>query len=594
VSRAPDPKKSAAAGWFRTKLTAAIMLVLLAATGLAFYLAQRHIVTEARRDLQQDFESALQSVHDLQQLRNAALMDRCRAFVAKPRIHAALEDNAIDLLYPSAKEELRDLMTGEGPEGAEAAPNLHARFYRFLDSTGAVLSPPNPEDVGPLSPNAESALCVPNLPQSQQFGYVEAEPGEPGTVDELVLAPIHSSETGEVISALVVGFKPLEPPAATKSGLTSGIWVNKRLHMPTVSEAAVREIAFRMNKDVTGATAVAGNFMVDVDRSPHLLFYDCLNPHSIFTPAYEVCLYSLAPYETWQRRLRWQIGLTGLFLVVLGFFASRFIAGRLALPVAQLEMQSKQERNERERAEAALELTSEELERTAHYSANASHQLKSPVTVLRSGLESLLARDNFDPDVYEELSVLLHQTYRLTGVIDDLLLLARMDAGRLKLESEPVDLAALVDNWLDDLSAMPDSPEIRTEKYLPPNLHVLGEARYTSLIVQNLLENARKYNRPGGRIVVRGEKAGDAVVLTIGNTGLGIPMELQEQLFERFQRGTNDSNAPGHGLGLNLARELARLHGGNLRLVRSEGDWTEFELRLRAMVASVKPLAPVA
>ena len=592
MTHLPETRRPGA-GWFRVKLTAAIMLILLGVIGLAFYLAQRHIVREARRDLQQDFETALQSLHDLQQLRNAALMDRCRALVAKPRIHAALEDNAIDLLYPSAKEELRDLMTGEGPDG-EKGTNLHARFYRFLDSSGALLPPPHPEEVGALSPTVESGLRVPRLPESQQFGYIETGGGNLDGVDELVLAPIRSSETGEVISALVAGFKPLEPPTAKNSSLTSGIWINGRLHMPALSGTAIQEIDSHLHKAITARTQVAGNFLVEVDGTRHLLFYDGLNPHSIFPAGYEICLYSLAPYEAWQRRLRWEIGLTGLLLLGVGFFVSRIVAGRLAVPVAELETLSEQERIERERAEAALELTSEELERTAHYSANASHQLKSPVTVLRSGLESLLNRDDFDPEVYEELSVLLHQTYRLTGVIDGLLLLARMDAGKLKLQAEPVNMARLVEDWLDDLSAMPDALEIRTEKDCPPDLRAMGDARYTSVIVQNLLENARKYNRPGGRIMVKGEQLGQAVVLTVGNTGRVIPKDLQDRLFERFQRGANDSHTSGHGIGLNLARELARLHGGSLRLVRSENDWTEFELRLSAAVPSVKAVAPAA
>lgn len=251
---------------------------------------------------------------------------------------------------------------------------------------------------------------------------------------------------------------------------------------------------------------------------------------------------------------------------------------RLAAPVAELEAVSEINRAERKRAEAALESTSEELERTARYSADASHQLKSPVTVLRAGLESLLGQPGFNAEVYEELSNLLHQTYRLTGLIDDLLLLARMDAGHLRLASEPVNLRQIIDEWVDDLSAIPDTVDLQAEKKLPAELVVEGERRYTWLILQNLLENARKYNRTGGKIRITAQKNDGAVVLTIGNTGRAIPAELQRDLFKRFRRGTHHQNVSGHGLGLNLARELARLHGGDLRLVDSHDDWTEFEV----------------
>src|SRR5437588_3617148 len=144
------PNKRAAIS-FRGKLLVAMMLVVLPLTLLGLYFAQRNVAATAERDLQQNFQAELLWLHRLQQLRHAALAERCRALASKPRIHAALEDNALDLLYPSAKDELRDLMEGEEPAPVAAANPLHARFYRFLDSSGGVLPPPNPKDVGELS-----------------------------------------------------------------------------------------------------------------------------------------------------------------------------------------------------------------------------------------------------------------------------------------------------------------------------------------------------------------------------------------------------------------------------------------------------------
>src|SRR5205085_7353946 len=279
-------------------------------------------------------------------------------------------------------------------------------------------------------------------------------------------------------------------------------------------------------------------------------------------------------------RLRWQIGGAGVLLLLGGFIASHLVALRFSAPVQKLALDSEENRARRRRAEAALASTTQELERSTRYSADASHQLKSPVTVFRLGLEALLAREDFKPEVYEQLSALLHQTHRLTGVIDDLLLLSRMDAGHLQIASTPVNLSQLVNEWLDDLGALPDSPDVKIEKEFPAGLFVAGEKRYTSLIVQNLLENARKYNRPGGRIRVSAHSNGSDVVLTIGNNGRTIPRG--ENIFERFHHNAMPSAASGHGIGLNLARELARLHGGDLCLVRSENDWTEFEVRFPA------------
>src|SRR6476660_18866 len=118
---------------FRTKLVAAMMLVVSALTIIGLYFAHRNVAATAQRDLKQSFEAELSWLNRVQQLRNAALQERCRGLAAKPRIHAALEDNALDLLYPSAKDELHDLMTPTEPVSEESASLLHAQFYRFLD-----------------------------------------------------------------------------------------------------------------------------------------------------------------------------------------------------------------------------------------------------------------------------------------------------------------------------------------------------------------------------------------------------------------------------------------------------------------------------
>jgi signal transduction histidine kinase len=561
---------------FRARLFSAIMVIVATLTALGFYLAQRKVTADAEKNLQELFQTELASMHKLEELRHAALVDRCSALADNPRIHAAIEDDAIDLLYPSAKDELRDLMEGAEPPPEQAARWLHARFYRFLDSTGRVIEPSNSHDVGKLDPETEAQLALAKLPETQQIGYIQANSGE---IHEVIAVPIFSTDTGELISALVIGFKPLEL-AANHTGMKSGIWANGRLHVPALPASALASLNNKIASVFANSDAEQNYFRVEIGGAPELLFYKRLNPGSLFPPAYEVCVYPLASWTAQLHRLRWQIGGAGALLLLGGFVASHFAALKLSVPVQKLALDSEENRAERQRAEAALASTAEELQRSTRYSADASHQLKSPVTVLRVGLESLLEREGFSPEIYEQLSALLHHTRRLTSVIDDLLLLSRMDAGHLQIASTPVNLSQLVDEWLDDLGALPDAPDVTIEKEFPPGLFVAGERRYTSLIVQNLLENARKYNRPGGRIRVSARGNGTTVVLTIGNTGRTIPPG--ENIFERFHHRSTPSAASGHGIGLNLARELARLHGGDLRLVRSENDWIEFEVRFPA------------
>ncbi|MGC2627034.1 MAG: HAMP domain-containing sensor histidine kinase, partial [Candidatus Udaeobacter sp.] len=560
---------------FRTRLFTAIMVIVATLTALGFYLAQRRVTADAERNLQQTFQTELSSMHKIEELRHASLADRCITLVAKPRIHAAIEDNAIDLLYPTAKDELRDLMEGEEPPPEQAAQSLHARFYRFLDDTGAVIKPPNPSDVGELDAATEAQLSLKKLPDTQQIGYIQSA----GNIHEVIAVPIFSTETGELVSALVIGFKPLELENKT-TGMQSGVWVDGHLHLPALAPSAQSSLNQKITPVLANSDSEQNYFRVEVAGAPQLLFHKRVNPGSLFPPAYEIFLYPLASWTAQLNRLRWQIGGAGALLLLGGFVASHFVARSMSAPVKQLALDSEENRAERERAEAALASTAEELERSTRYSADASHQLKSPMTILRIGLESLLAREGFKPEVYEELSTLLHQTRRLTGVIEDLLLLSQMDAGHLQIASSPVNLSELVDEWLDDLGALPESPDVKIEKEFPRGLFVAGEKRYTSLIVQNLLENARKYNRAGGRIRVSAQGNGRNVVLTIGNTGRTIPPG--ENIFERFHHSSSPSAASGHGIGLNLARQLTRLHGGELRLVRSEKDWTEFEVRFSA------------
>jgi signal transduction histidine kinase len=565
---------------FRRKLIVALMLVVSALTGLGLYLAQRTTTAAAARELQQSFQSEISALHKVHEVRHAALAERCAAMAQKPRIHAALEDNALDLLYPSAKEELRGLIENNDTAGAEKL-DIDARFCRFLDSSGAVLPPPHPAEFGALAPEVEASLNLKSLPDKEQTGYLPDLNAGTDSVSEVTAVPIFSTETGKVISALVVGFTaPSVRPGRAAGGMISGTWVGGKLYLPGLSITDLDLLGQKIGNAVD-AGLTTSSLTVRIGGALHLLFYKELNSGSVFPAAYEVCVYPLTASAIRLRRLRWQIAGAGAGLLLAGFVGSHWIAMRLAKPVEQLAADSAKEKAERKEAQAALALTTEELERSSRYSADASHQLKSPVTLLRTGLESLLACEDLRPEIYEELAVLLHQTRRLTSVIDDLLLLSRVDAGRMEIKAGAVNLSQLIDEWLDDLEALPDSPDVTIERDIPAQLFVAGEKQYVSLIVQNLLENARKYNRAGGRIRVTA-RAGDQVIfLRVGNTGRTIPPAAQSHVFERFYRAGPNGVGGGHGIGLNLARELARLHGGELRLLQSDRDWTEFEVRLR-------------
>ncbi len=584
-----------------------MVLLVLVVTGVGLYVAQRHLAAETEHDLQQDFQAELALLHSVQEVRRAALAERCRALVSRPRILAALEDNALDLLYPNARDELRDVLDRDGETasssvGAAGTRVLRARFYRFLGGDGAVI-PPGETEVGALSAEEAARLTLSAAPDKQQIGYflrgtpASADRDDDPGLDEIFAVPIRSSETGEPIAALVLGFKPIAPAGAGAGrGMLSGIWAEHTLHLPALEPAARAAVSAAIARALSAAAprlATEGSLDSEIGGRRHRLFFKRLNPDSLYPPAYEVCLYPLTELLAQQRRLRWQAAIAGALLLLGGVGASHVLSGRLSQPVEKLAVDSEENRAQRARAEAALELTSVELQRAARFSADASHQLKTPITVLRAGLEELLAQEHLSPEACAELSALVHQTYRLTGIVEDLLLLSRLDAGRLKLDLQPVDLTLLIEALLDDFAAISDESEIAVETDFPPGLTISGEKRYTELILQNLLENARKYNTPAGRIRVTACEESGWVLLSVCNKSVPIPAAAQSHIFERFHRGSAGGNIPGHGLGLNLARELARIHGGDLRLVRSDEEWTEFEVRFRpAARQTVREISP--
>jgi signal transduction histidine kinase len=174
----------------------------------------------------------------------------------------------------------------------------------------------------------------------------------------------------------------------------------------------------------------------------------------------------------------------------------------------------------------------------------------------------------------------LHRIQSLNSVVDNLLLLSRADAGRVELSKTKFELGEVLEGVLDDAHTLAEPLDLKVEANIPKHLRLKADPTFVGMIAQNLVENAVKYNTPGGRIRVEARAVDGAIEMTIGNTGNGIPKERAALLFERFYRLCGGERMPGHGLGLSIARELARAHGGDIELVRSDGSWTEMRVRL--------------
>lgn len=235
---------------------------------------------------------------------------------------------------------------------------------------------------------------------------------------------------------------------------------------------------------------------------------------------------------------------------------------------------------------ATFERLQGSFEQAARFSADASHQLKTPVAILRAGIDEILDEPDMSPKLRQRIADLLQQTRRLTSVAENLLLLSRADTGRLALRQTSFELRKVLEGSVEDAHVLGEKSSLKIEAKIPETLPVVGDRDMIALTLQNLVENAVKYNRPGGKILVSSEKSDDGVKIHVGNNGPGIPRERAPHIFKRFYRARGDEQTPGHGLGLSIARELARAHGGDLVLVDSREDWTEFCLLLGKPVAT--------
>ena len=167
-----------------------------------------------------------------------------------------------------------------------------------------------------------------------------------------------------------------------------------------------------------------------------------------------------------------------------------------------------------------------------------------------------------------------------------MLLLARSDAGRLELRREEFNLSEVLEGVCDDARALAEPAGLTVEAKLPPHLSLVGDRQAVALIVQNLVENAVKYNSPQGCICIYASVANGEAEVTVKNNGEPIPPERVPHIFERFYRARSDGRISGQGLGLSIASELAKALNGELKLVRSDTEWTEFRLRLPRHQAS--------
>ena len=222
--------------------------------------------------------------------------------------------------------------------------------------------------------------------------------------------------------------------------------------------------------------------------------------------------------------------------------------------------------------------TTEEVRR--RFVSDASHELKTPLASIRLLTDSILQTGDMDPATVKDfVSDIGEEAERLTRISEKLLTLTRMDSA-VAVAEVPVDVKRVVEKVEHMLTPLADEGEVTVETDLQEDCMVLATEDDLYQIAFNLMENAVKYNLPGGSVTVTLRGAGDLVTLTVEDTGVGIPEEALGKVFDRFYRvdKARSRAAGGTGLGLSIVRDTVRQHGGAVTVRRRESEGTCFEV----------------
>ncbi|MCI0489726.1 MAG: ATP-binding protein [Blastocatellia bacterium] len=223
------------------------------------------------------------------------------------------------------------------------------------------------------------------------------------------------------------------------------------------------------------------------------------------------------------------------------------------------------------------------FDRERRFTADASHELKTPLAILRGDIEVALRRDREPEEYIRVLSSSLEEIARLTKLTDDLLTLARSDAGEQMLELEPLELDELASEAHSYLQPLASSLNVALD-YEPSAspVFVEGDRKRLKQLLVNLLDNAIKYTPAGGSVRLKLAVEDSSVIIEVSDTGRGIPVSALPHIFDRFYRQSDpmDSRVTGFGLGLAISKWIVEAHGGTIEALSEPGQGSRFSVRL--------------
>jgi two-component system, OmpR family, sensor kinase len=299
-------------------------------------------------------------------------------------------------------------------------------------------------------------------------------------------------------------------------------------------------------------------------------------------------------------RLLWWLLVTGLGIVGIGLTGAWLLSRRILAPVEQISgiaerisASNLSERIDQSRIKSELGRLAQVLnrmfgrlqtsfERQARFTADASHELRTPTSVVLAQSELALAKQRSAEEYQEALRACYRAAKRMESLVDGLLTLARSDAGQLEIRHETVELREVVETSVGLLKLMAEQRQVELKCELQ-TAQVAGDAERLAQVVANLINNAITYNHAGGQVRLHLAAEDRNAVLTVSDTGIGIEESDLSRVFERFFRvdraRTGNANG-GVGLGLAICQEIVRNHGGSIDVASVVGEGTTFTVRL--------------
>lgn len=389
----------------------------------------------------------------------------------------------------------------------------------------------------------------------------------------------------------------------------------EQIIIETVSEFRFRDYHFAVFADGGRLIASTADFRIEGNgRNQTPAFRDLTNENEQFR-LYDLPLeirqnqYRLLVFHSLREQITFENRLAKIFLVsvplvlLVAGLGGYFLARKALAPVIEMSGQAEQisaknlnerlkVKNERDELgklagvfNALLARLESSFEQQRRFMADASHELRTPLAILRGESEVALAKDNRPPEDYQaSLAVVHDESKRLTKIVEDLFTIARADAGQLQARLAPVYLDEIVADCARSISVLAQKKSVKLDFSSAAEMPFSGDESLLRRLFLNLFDNAIKYNREGGTVSAVCLKTDEHFLIEISDTGTGIAPAEQAHIFERFYRvdkarsRVEETETSGAGLGLSIARWIAEIHQGKIKLISSDETGSIFQI----------------